>query len=55
MNHPVPGGGHHSNSSIGGNNAQCFLNARLIGRERISAKIALPETRDLPLSHRTFI
>jgi hypothetical protein len=51
MNYPVSGGDHHSNPSVGGKNDQCFHSARLIGRELMPAKIALPETRDLPLSH----
>jgi hypothetical protein len=53
MNHPVPEGGYHSNPSDGGNIGQCFHGARLVGRELMSAEIALPETRDLPLSHWT--
>jgi hypothetical protein len=52
MNHPVPGGGHHSNPSVVGNDGECFLNARLVGRELVPAEIALPETWDLSLSHR---
>jgi hypothetical protein len=52
MNHPVPGGSHHSNPSAGGNNGQCFLNARLVGRELVPAEIALLETWDSFLSHR---
>jgi hypothetical protein len=53
MNHPVPGGDHHSNPSAGGNNGQCCLNARLVERELVPAEITLPETWDLSLSHRT--
>jgi hypothetical protein len=45
MNHPVPGGDHHSNPSIGSNIGQCFLNARLVGRELMPAKIAQQKTR----------
>jgi len=47
----VPEGGYHSNPSAGGKTGQCFLNAPLVGCELMPAKIALPETRDLPLSH----
>ena len=53
VNHPVPGGGHHSNPSVGGKNGLCFHNARLVGRERMSAEIALQKTLDLHLSHWT--